>query len=574
MTRFRSNGGRALIGWAITALLIGACTLTQSTPTPTPTETPTPAPTPSLVPTIAPSPTLMPSPTPVVSLLPSELAGRDRMVYVREAPNTLFPVVRTINNAAPWEALGRSDDNQWLEVRFDDGFSGWIVYLPDDHDVDIVGLPVTGESVLTAQVALVTDDALPFYNEAGDAVQDNLAQLSALRIDARSLDNVYLRGVDLDGRAGWVANDGVLLTSGAGALDAREFVLAIAPEPNARVRLDSGGLRLRQAPNTTATVLLNLIAGTDLIVTERTTDNAWLLVQLREGYSGWVSTQFVELMSTELDSVRANANPQPVAYFVPPTPEGAPSVMTVGGGARQIFLTGQQRGNRANVFTTVGDSLTDTPYFLRGLVGGFDLGQYGYLLPVINYFNADTGLGNAFARRAISTQAGWSTFSVVVEPRPELAGTCSAGELALECEYRLTRPAYALVMIGTNDAPAFPADTYRANMTRIIDISIANGVVPILSTLPPRAQFNERIVEYNAVIMQLAAQYGLPLTDLYTALVNLPNRGLDPDGVHLSIPPGAPAATLIFNSENLNYGTTMRNLTALQALEQVRSQIG
>jgi lysophospholipase L1-like esterase len=209
------------------------------------------------------------------------------------------------------------------------------------------------------------------------------------------------------------------------------------------------------------------------------------------------------------------------------------------------------------------------------LVSGFDLGAYGYLLPVIDYFNADTGLGNAFARRAISTQAGWSTFSVVVENHDELAGTCNSGELALDCEYRLTRPAYALVMIGTNDAPAFGADTYRANMTRIIEISIAHGVVPILSTLPPRGdQFNDRIIEYNAVISQLAQQYGLPMTDLYSALIGLPNRGLDADGIHLSIPPGAPATTLIFSSDYLQYGTTMRNLTALQVLEQVRSQIG
>jgi hypothetical protein len=31
---------------------------------------------------------------------------------------------------------------------------------------------------------------------------------------------------------------------------------------------------------------------------------------------------------------------------------------------------------------------------------------------------------------------------------------------------------------------------------------------------------------------------------------------------------------MVFNSTNLQYGTTMRNLTALQALEQVRQLVG
>ncbi|HEX2908238.1 MAG TPA: SH3 domain-containing protein, partial [Phototrophicaceae bacterium] len=385
---------------------------------------------------------------------------------------------------------------------------------------------------------------------------------------------VWLHGMDNQGRTGWVASSGMLLTFDAVTLPTREFMMVTAPEPQARVRAEAGGLRLRQSPDFNSAVLLSLRAGAELTVSERTADNAWLLVEVREGYRGWVSAAYVELVSIGFDQIQASVNPQPVEYFVPPTPEGAPAVTVINIDARQIFQTGRQLGNRANVFTMVGDSLTDTPYFLRGLVSGFDLGQYGYLLPVIEYFNTVTGQGNAFARRAISTQAGWSTFSVVVEAHPELAGICNTGELALDCEYRLTRPAYALVMIGTNDAPAFGADTYRANMTRIIEISIAHGVVPILSTLPPRAEFNDRIIEYNAVIVQLAQQYGVPLTDLYSALIGLPNRGLDADGIHLSIPPGAPATTLTFTADYLQYGTTMRNLTVLQALDQVRSLAG
>jgi hypothetical protein len=75
------------------------------------------------------------------------------------------------------------------------------------------------------------------------------------------------------------------------------------------------------------------------------------------------------------------------------------------------------------------------------------------------------------------------------------------------------------------------------------------------------------------VIASLSAQYGVPLWDLYTALVNLPNQGLDADGVHLSAPPGAPASTAVFSVENLRYGATMRNMTALDVLNTVWRQV-
>ncbi len=561
----------------VSALLISACTLTQETPTPTPTATPTA--TATLTPTASPTPTMIPtdtptpSPTPIISMIPRELAVGDGLTYVRAVPNTLFPVTRSVNIDSTWEAIGRSSDSQWLEVRFDDGFTGWIVLLPGEYQVDLAALPISGESVIADRIALVSDDAHPFYNEAGDGVHGDLSHLSALRVDMRTEDGAWLHGADSEGRIGWAASDGLLLTFDAQALTVGTFTLTVESEPNARVRLDSGGLRLRQSPNVDASVLLNLTAGTELIVSERTTDSAWVLVELQEGYRGWVSASYVEMLDGDLNGVPANASPQPVPYFVPPTPEGGISVSVVYGGARQIYLNGQAMGNRANVFSTVGDSLTDTPYFLREIVYGYNLGDYGYLLPTLNFFNADTGYGNAFQRRAISTRSGFSTFSVVVENHPEYA-ECNPGELLLDCEYRLVRPAYSLIMIGTNDAPAHDGATYRANLTRILDISIAHGVVPILSTIPPRADFNERVIEYNAIIVQLAQQYGVPLTDLNTALLALPNRGLDGDGVHLSIPPGAPASTVTFTAENLQYGTTMRNLTALQALAQVQREVG
>ena len=47
----------------------------------------------------------------------------------------------------------------------------------------------------------------------------------------------------------------------------------------------------------------------------------------------------------------------------------------------------------------------------------------------------------------------------------------------------------------------------------------------------------------------------------------IPNQGLSSDGLHPSLPPdGAPGR---FSTDNLQYGYTVRNLTALQTLDVI-----
>src|SRR5690606_20023243 len=129
----------------------------------------------------------------------------------------------------------------------------------------------------------------------------------------------------------------------------------------------------------------------------------------------------------------------------------------------------------------------------------------------------------------------------------------NAGETPVACEMRVVKPAVALIMIGTNDAPAYPADQYGARLRQIIETCIQYNVVPVLSTLPPRAQFNDNIIAYNQVIAGMAQQYGVPLTDLYSALWGLPDHGYGPDGIHLSVPPGGASAAFDFTAANLQY---------------------
>jgi hypothetical protein len=254
-----------------------------------------------------------------------------------------------------------------------------------------------------------------------------------------------------------------------------------------------------------------------------------------------------------------------VGQAVPP-PATVPPVTT---GARAIFIKGQQMGNRANVFSKVGDSLTDSQYFLRQFTGSYNLRAFNAMQPVVNYFASQQAYdANSFGTTSRAARASWSSFSVL-DPRVADVGICQSGETPLACEYRLNKPVLALIMVGTNDIPSFPATTYESNLRQIIEITINAGVIPVVSTLPPRPDYPQRVNEYNAVVVRLTQEYNIPIWDLNKELVKLSNGGIGPDNVHLSVPPAGSPGTADFTLQNLQYGTTMRNLTALQILDFV-----
>lgn len=345
---------------------------------------------------------------------------------------------------------------------------------------------------------------------------------------------------------------------------------------DAVVRAEAGGLRLRRLPQDNSTILLNLPANTNLKILGRSQDNNWVLVEIPEGFQGWVWASLIDLQ-IDLNTVAAIVNPEPAPYFeVSPPPDaqnpGAGSVF-VSGGARTIYLNGQALGNRRNVFTKVGDSISASPYFLQQFVWSYNLGDFGYLLPAYQFFAIENlGDSNSFGHSSMAAVNSWTSFHVL-DPANAPANRCQPGETPLACEYRVVKPAVALIMIGTNDSPAYSPEVYGANLRQVVEISIANGVIPVLSTLPAHSVAgDDKIAAYNAVIKGMATTYDVPLWDYAAAMANLPNRGIGPDGVHPSVPP-VPAEVAYFKGDALNYGYTVRNLTALQMLDMLWKQV-
>lgn len=220
---------------------------------------------------------------------------------------------------------------------------------------------------------------------------------------------------------------------------------------------------------------------------------------------------------------------------------------------------------KPGVVAKVGDSLTVNSYFL-GCFAGSDvrLGDHADLEETRAFFAATPAdpKHSSFDRVTLAAQVCWSSTAVVAgSPCP------------LEQEITAIEPSFAVVLIGTNDT--FPAGPERldAKLSKIVDISLRRGVVPLLTTLPQRRDTAEArllVPEMNAVIRAIAQARAVPLIDLFTALAPLPRYGLGKDGIHLTTYTNGTARGCWFDERALEKGINRRNLLTLEALSRVR----
>lgn len=349
---------------------------------------------------------------------------------------------------------------------------------------------------------------------------------------------------------------------------------ALAPteRPDASVRYSDSSLY--GYPGGGGNVIHVLPAALSLTVIGRMDDNQWLQVVTPDAQVGWVRRDalnvYIDLEAISVTAFVGQAQPTSA-----PVPVASGSIITgITRRSREIFEQGQQRGNRANVFSKVGDSLTVATFVLHPIGWGrYNLREYGYLEPVVRYFSTENArTANAFANISLAADNSWTTEDIL-NPAAANPAFCQSGETPLACEYRLVQPALALILVGTNDAAEIAVSVYRENMRQIIDVTINNGIIPVVSTIPDRPGFENQVVQFNAIVRDLAREYDIPLWDYGRAMRLLPNNGLSDDGVHPSWPSGDVIVAADFTARNLQYGYTLRNLTALQVLDALWRQI-
>jgi hypothetical protein len=125
-------------------------------------------------------------------------------------------------------------------------------------------------------------------------------------------------------------------------------------------------------------------------------------------------------------------------------------------------------------------------------------------------------------------------------------------------------------MFGSNDVKHIIPERYEAGMRQIVDVTLNKGIVPVIFTFSyhPDNEHWERAVEFNLRLAQIAADYQIPLVNLWAAARPLPDYGLDIDNVHLK---NSGFKYLKFSSGNETwYGVALQNLLALRVLDELR----
>jgi len=239
---------------------------------------------------------------------------------------------------------------------------------------------------------------------------------------------------------------------------------------------------------------------------------------------------------------------------LPVVPEG------LSANALEIYRRGIALGNNPNAFSKIGDCETSAEWFLANFDQGpnrYSLGSYAHLQAVIDFYQG------SFKRRSLAAERSFTTASVLSQlwANREL---CLQGETPLECEYRLHNPSIALIMLGTNEATGNHA-VFEGNLRKIIDLTIARGILPVLATKADNLEGDHAI---NAIIARLAQEYEIPLWNFWLALQPLPDHGLQEDGAHLTY-----GGNHFEDAFLMQKAWPWRNLTALQVLDMIMDNV-
>jgi len=330
----------------------------------------------------------------------------------------------------------------------------------------------------------------------------------------------------------------------------------------AQVNTTEATVDLFTLPDRTQAPISQVNDGTFVTIVGRDNANSWFNVQVPGGMGGWLPAEQLSVINRDFQPAQ-----------VPLITMNADTILSYSllwnfesNHTLIIFQRGRASGKNLNDFTKVGDSITASRNYLYPFGAGvYDLQAYPHLAHVLEFFG--TGADSSFNHDSIAVRNGWSTRDVLSERRALQRG-CPAGTTPLTCEYDNSQPAFALIMLGTNDATAMNADEYEANLSVIIQTTLDYDIVPVLFTVPPLLRPEYDVTPFNHAVIRLSQRYDVPMVNYWLAVQSLPNYGISSDLVHPSAPPSNAGATL-FTPEYLQYGYTVRNLITLQGLDQL-----
>jgi uncharacterized protein YraI len=343
----------------------------------------------------------------------------------------------------------------------------------------------------------------------------------------------------------------------------------------------TNNLNVRSGPSTTYPSIGHVDAQTALVLEARNGNASWVLAHTPGNtVRGWVSAPYLRFTTVSASSLPPSS--EIVAATAAPASTTSSSGTAYGSldlarvqqidlnaypvvgratvTARAIFYRGRAVGRDPAYVSKVGDCHTDHEYFLRPFTWNkYNLGDYGGLQDVINAFSA------SLDDHSYAASAGFLAGAVLDRTWTDQS-VCDASLSPLLCEYQVHNPAVAVIMFGTQDVLLMTPEQFNFYLREVVRFTIDADVIPILSTFPGNLARWDQTILYNQIVVQIALDYDLPLINLWRALEDLPNHGLDGTGDHLTMP-------LTFACDlsypNLSTGYAMRNLVTMQTLDAV-----
>jgi hypothetical protein len=206
-----------------------------------------------------------------------------------------------------------------------------------------------------------------------------------------------------------------------------------------------------------------------------------------------------------------------------------PVIPAVSPRAVEIYRAGLAKGADPHSYSTVGDCQSEPAVFL-GIyaTNRYWLGKdYQYLQETVDYFKS------SFERQSLAVRDGLSAPSAL-DPLWSNKDKCGANESPVACDLRVHKPSIVFINLGTNWRADASVDAYEKYLRQIVDLVIQGGALPVLSTKADNIEGGHRI---NQATARVAYDYGIPLWNLWLAVQDLDNHGLDPSrkDVYLSV---------------------------------------
>lgn len=215
--------------------------------------------------------------------------------------------------------------------------------------------------------------------------------------------------------------------------------------------------------------------------------------------------------------------------------------------ALAIHQRGLQMGNNPAAYSTIGDCQSEPNVFL----GIYATDRY-YLAPDYQYLQETIGFFyDSFSHKSLAVVDGLSAPSAL-SPLWADPSVCLPDENPVQCELRLYKPSIVFINLGTNWQAGASAQVYEGYLRQIVDLVIAAGAVPVLSTKADNVEGDHSL---NLATATVAYDYDIPLWNFWLAADSLPNHGLDADRGNIYLTPD---------------GWDVRNFTALVTLDQLR----